>query len=101
MGWVARGAPCRSPPDRDSLAPARVPRLLDLEVTPRTGGSTTGHLRACQTRPYHGTRESALGIATHSRRVAQAGIRSLAALRCAAHAASPEVALSVVENVPQ
>src|SRR5216684_2614234 len=45
VGGVARGAPCRSPPDRDSLAPARLPRFLDLEVTPRASGSTTGHLR--------------------------------------------------------
>src|SRR5712692_2309175 len=33
MGWVARDAPCRSPPDRDSLAPPRLPRFLDLETT--------------------------------------------------------------------
>src|SRR5216684_3929386 len=100
VGWVARGAPCRSPPDRDSLAPARVPRHLDLEVTPRTGGSTKCQLRACRTRPYHGTRESALGIATHSRRVAQARLRTIAALRCAADAAPPEVTLANLANVP-
>src|SRR5713226_1986324 len=87
VGWVARGAPCRSPPNRDSLAPSRLPRFLDLDVT------TTGHLRACRTRAYHGPRESALGLATHSRRVAQAGIRSLAAHRCPSHAAPPEVTL--------
>ncbi len=38
VGRVARRAPCRSPPDRDSLAPARLPRFLDLEVTPRAMG---------------------------------------------------------------
>src|SRR5712692_8717374 len=86
LGGVARGAPCRSPPERDSLAPARLPRFLDLEVTPRVGRSTTGQLRACGARAYHGAREPDLGLATHSRRVAQAGIRSLAALRCASHA---------------
>src|SRR5713101_2765771 len=75
-GGVARGAPCRSPPDRDSLAPARLPRFLDLEVTPRAGGSTTGQLRACGSRAYPGARESALGLATHSRRVAQTRSRS-------------------------
>src|SRR5216683_220919 len=94
MGGVARGAPRRSPPDRDSLAPARLRRFLDMEVTPRAGRSTTGHLRACRTRAYHGARESALGLATHSRRVAQAGPRSLAAHCCASHAAPPEVTLA-------
>src|SRR5713226_6522337 len=89
VGGVARGAPCRSPRDGDSLAPSRLPRFLDLEVTPRAGGSTTGQLRACGYCAYPGARESALVLATHSRRVAQARPRSLAAHRCPAHPASP------------
>src|SRR5216684_1149705 len=101
VGWVARGAPCRSPPDRDSLAPARLPRFLDLELTPRTGRSTSGQLRACGARSYHGTCESVLGLATHSRRIAQAWLRSLAAHRCPANAASSEATLADLANVPQ
>src|SRR5260370_651563 len=100
VGWVARGAPCRSPPDRNSLAPARLPRFLDLEVTSRTGGSTTGQPRACRTRAYDGSRQSALGLATHSRRVAQAWPRSLAAHGCPAHAAPPDGTLSDLAHVP-
>src|SRR6267143_4929975 len=38
VGWVARGAPPRSPRDRDSLAPAGLPRFLDLEVSPWATG---------------------------------------------------------------
>src|SRR6516162_8477397 len=63
-GW--RGAPCRSSRDRDSLAPARFPRFLDLEVTQRAGGSTTAQLRACGSRAHNGARQSAMGLATHS-----------------------------------
>src|SRR5438132_13000304 len=58
VGWVARGAPPRSPRDRDSLAPAGLPRFLDLEVPPRAIGSTTRRLRACESRACHGARES-------------------------------------------
>jgi hypothetical protein len=47
--------------DCDSLAPARLPRFPDLEVTPPAGGSTTGQLRVCGSGAYHGARESALG----------------------------------------
>src|SRR5262249_6742685 len=100
VGWVARSAPCRSLRDRDSLAPARLPRFLDLEVTPRAGGSATGQLRACGYCAYHGARQSALGLATHSWRVAQAAIRRFAALRCASHAASPEATLADLAHVP-
>src|SRR5260370_22799430 len=100
VGWVARGAPCRCAPDRNSLAPARLPCFLDLEVTSRTGGSTTGQPRACRTRAYDGSRQSALGLATHSWRVAQAWPRSLAAHGCPAHAAPPEVTLSDLAHVP-
>src|SRR5712692_11192869 len=89
------------PRDRDSLAPARLPRFLDLEVTPRAGGSTAGQLRACGARAYDGPRESALGLATHSRGVAQARPRSLAAHRCPAHSASSEATLADLANVPQ
>src|SRR5258708_28795220 len=38
VGGVARGAPPRSPRDRGSLAPAGLPRLLDLEVPSRRVG---------------------------------------------------------------
>src|SRR5713226_2699576 len=69
LGRVARGAPPRSPRDRDSLAPAGLPRFLDLEVTPRASGSTAG---ACRSRTHHGARESTLGRATHSRRASEA-----------------------------
>src|ERR1700737_4166884 len=62
---MARGAPPRSPRERDSLAPAGLPRLLDLEVPPRANGSTAGRLGACESRTHHGTGESALGRATH------------------------------------
>ena len=86
---VARGAPCRSPPDRNSLAPARLPRFLDLEVTPRASGSTTGHLRACRTPAYHGARESALGLVTHSPRVAQASRCRRGSLAVPSHSRRP------------
>src|SRR6266849_5798267 len=101
VGWVARGTPPRSPRDRDSLAPAGLPRLLDLEVPPRASGSTAGRLGACESRTHHGARESALGRATHSRRVAQTRARRLAAHRCPAHAASPEATLSDLAYVPR
>src|SRR6266478_717616 len=74
VGWVARGAPPRSPRDRDSLAPAG-PRFLDLEVPSQASGSTTGRLGACGSRAHHGAGEPALGRATHSRRAAQARFR--------------------------
>jgi len=63
-GW-RKGAPARSPRERDSLAPAGLPRLLGLEVPPRANGSTAGRLGACESRTHHGTGESALGRATH------------------------------------
>src|SRR5713226_1598859 len=50
MGWVARGAAPRSPGYRDSLAPAGLPRLLDLEVPPRANWSTARRLGACESR---------------------------------------------------
>jgi len=79
-GW-RKGAPARSPRERDSLAPAGLPRLLGLEVPPRANGSTADRLGACGSRAHHGARESALGRATHSRRVAQTRARRLAAHR--------------------
>ena len=94
LGWVARSAPPRSARDRDSLAPAGFPRLLDPEVPSRANGSTADRLGACGSRAHHGARESALGRATHSRRVAQAWPRLLAAHRGPAHATSPEAPLS-------
>src|SRR5258708_10840178 len=100
VGWVARSAPPRSARDRDSLAPAGLPRFLDLEVPPRTSGSTTGRLGDCGSRAHHGAGESALGRATHSRRVAQARPRRLAAKRCPAHAAPPEATLADLPHVP-
>ena len=51
----------------DSLAPAGLPRFLDLEVPPRANGATAGRLGARGSRPHHGGRESPLGRATHSR----------------------------------
>ena len=67
VGWVARSAP-RSARDRDSLAPAGLPRFLDLEVPPRADRSTVGRLRDRGSRAHHGAREFTLGRATHSRR---------------------------------
>ena len=72
LGWVARGASSRSSRNRDSLAPAGLSGVLDLEVPSRASGSTTGRLGDCATRAHHGARESALGRATHPRRIAQA-----------------------------
>src|SRR5882724_7411942 len=100
VAWVARGAPPRSPRDRDSLAPAGLPRFLELEVPPRANGSTAGRLGACGPRAHHCARESALGCATHSRRVTQARARCFAADRCPPHAPSPEAALADLANLP-
>src|SRR5260370_40930684 len=61
LGWVARGAPPRSPRDCDSLAPAGLHRFLDLEVPPRANGAPAGRLGACESRTHDGARESALG----------------------------------------
>src|SRR5258708_35640911 len=97
---MAPGALLRTPRDRNSLAPAGLPRFLDLEVPSRASGSTTGRLGDCGSRAHHGARESALGRATHPRRIAQARARRLAAKRCPAHAASPETALADLANVP-
>ena len=71
MGRVARCAASRSPRDRDSLAPAGLPRLLDLEIPPWTNGSTAHRIGDCGSRTHHDARESALGRATHPRGVAQ------------------------------
>src|SRR3989441_1507652 len=70
-GW--RDAASRSPRDRDSLAPAGLPRLLDLEIPPWTNGSTAHRIGDCGSRTHHDARESALGRATHPRGVAQTG----------------------------
>src|SRR6266852_2026381 len=87
------------PRDRDSLAPAGLPRFLDLEVPPLASGSPAGRLGACESRTHHGARESPLGRAPHSRRASQARPRRLAADRCPAHAASPEATFSDLANV--
>ena len=100
VGWVARGAPRRAPRDCHSLAPAGLPCFLDLEVPARANGSTAGRLGACGSRAHHGAGESALGRATHPRRVAQTRARRLAAHCCPAHAASPETTFSDLANVP-
>ncbi len=47
-GPDAPGALPRPPRDRNSLAPAGLPRFLDLEVPSRASGSTAGRLRACR-----------------------------------------------------
>ena len=94
LGWVARGAPSRSSRNRDSLAPAGLSRVLDLEVPPTANGSTSGRLGACGPGAHHGARESHLGRATHPRRVAETRARRLAAHRGPAHAASPKAAIS-------
>src|SRR2546425_7723964 len=100
VGWMAPGALPRTPRDRNSLAPAGLPRFLDLEVPSRASGSTADRLGACGSRAHHGARESALGSATHSRRIAQARALRLAAHRRPAHATSPETALADVAHVP-
>src|SRR3989442_3727442 len=66
LGWMAPGALPRTPRDRNSLAPAGLPRLLELEVPPRAGGSTAGRLGAFRFRVAPGAPESALVGATHS-----------------------------------
>src|SRR5438105_2864962 len=98
--WMAPGALPRTPRDRNSLAPAGLPRLLDLEVPPRATRSTAGWLGDCGSRARHGARESPLGRATHPRRIAQARTRRLAAKRRPAHAASPETAIADLAHVP-
>src|SRR5882724_5533865 len=98
--WMAPGALPRTPRDRNSLAPAGVPRLLDLEVPPRATRSTAGWLGDCGSRARHGARESPLGRATHPRRIAQARTRRLAAKRRPDHAASPETAIADLAHVP-
>ena len=67
----------------------------------RGRGSTACRLGACGSRAHHGASESALGRATHPRRVAQAQARArrLAAHRCPAQAASPEATFSDLANV--
>src|SRR6202022_1988441 len=77
-----------------------LPRFLDLEVPPRTSGSTTGRLGECGSRAHHSAGESGPGRATPSRRVAQARPRRLAAKRCPANAAPPEATLADLAHVP-
>src|SRR5712664_4210840 len=101
VGGVARGAPPRSPRDRDSLAPAGLPRLLDLEISSRASRPTAGRRGACGSRAHHGAGESALGRAAHSRRVAQARSRHLAARCRPAHAAWAETTLADVAHLPR
>src|SRR5258708_7225042 len=97
---VARGAAGRAPRDCDSLAPAGLSCLLDLEVPTRENRSTTHRLGACRSRPHHGAGKSSLGGTAHPRRAAQDRVRHLAAQRRPAHAASPETALADLANVP-
>src|SRR5258708_14905386 len=98
--WMASGALPRTPGDRDSLAPAGLPRFLELEVPPRAIRSTAGRQGDCGSRPHDGARESTLGRAAHSRRAAQARPRRLAAERCPTHAALPETTLADLAHVP-
>src|SRR5713101_4189804 len=100
VGWMAPGALPRTPRDRNSLAPAGLPRFLDLEVPTRASGSTTGRLGACGSRAHHGAGESALGRAAHSRGVAQTRPGHFATHDCASHAAAPEATLADLANVP-
>src|SRR5207237_7143306 len=61
VGRVARGTPCCSPRNRDSLASAGLSRLLDLEVPKRADRSTVYRFSDCPPRPHHGPRQSPLG----------------------------------------
>ena len=58
VGAVARDAQCGSPRDRDSLAQAGLPRILELEVPARPNRETARRLRGRKARPHHGPRQS-------------------------------------------
>src|SRR6267142_4463008 len=51
VGAVARDAQCGSPRDRDSLAQAGLPRILELEVPARPNRETTRRLGGRKARP--------------------------------------------------
>ncbi len=58
VGAVARDAQCGSPRDRNSLAQAGLPRILELEVPARPNRETTRRLGDRKARPHHGPRQS-------------------------------------------
>src|SRR5207302_250620 len=91
---VARGAPCRSAADCDSLAPAGLPRVLELEVATRSNRSSARRFGDRQACPRHGPRQSPLGRAAHSWRAPQARARRLPTHGWSAHASPCETALA-------
>src|SRR3989442_1961555 len=64
LGCMAPGALPRTTLDRNSLAPAGLPRFLDLEVPARAGGATPGPPPACGSPARPTARRSPLGGAT-------------------------------------
>src|SRR5438128_10523614 len=86
VGTVARSALCRSAADRDSLALAGLPRVLELEVAARSNRSPARRFGDRQARPQHGPRQSPLGRAAHPWRAPQAWSRYFTAHGWSAHA---------------
>src|SRR6266850_7064037 len=101
VGTVARSAPCRSAADRDSLAPAGLPRVLELEVAARSNRSSARRFGARQARPHHGPCQSPLGRAAHSWRAPQAWSRRVSAHGWSAHASLCETALTDLADLPR
>src|SRR3989475_1046479 len=101
VGTVARGAPCRSAADHDSLAPAGLPRVLELEVATRSNRSSARRFGDRRARPHHGPRQSPLGRAAHSWRAPQARSRRLTTHGWSAHASPCETALADLADLPR
>src|SRR2546426_4439282 len=101
VGTVARSAPCRSAADRDSLAPAGLPRVLELEVATRSNRSSARRFGDRRARPHHGPRQPPLGRAAHSWRAPQARSRRLTTHGWSAHASPCETALADLAGLPR
>src|SRR3989442_10912935 len=101
VGTVARGAPCRSAADHDSLAPAGLPRVLELEVATRSNRSSARRFGDRRARPHHGPRQSPLGRAAHSWRAPQARSRRLTTHGWSAHASQCETTLADLAVLPR
>ena len=83
-----------------ALAPARVSPVLDLEEpTPHRPADRTG--RRPRVDPHDVSRESALGCASHPRRVAEARDRPESVHRREVHGASPTATVADVADVPR
>src|SRR2546427_13305139 len=101
VGTVARSAPCRSAADRDSLAPAGLPRVLELEVATRSNRSSARRFGDRRARPHHGPRQPPLGRAAHPWRASQARSRRLTTHGWSAHASPCETALADLADLPR